>query len=187
MLAGSRRIVSQHKAVFNKLPAGLAPYSTDAILLGNGDIAMSISATPPEKGATPRKQQPGKIRFWFHKNDMWGRGARSVALIDAVFDFDPAKPEPKFTAETDLYTAITSGTVAQQGGVTVHFRICVSAIDNMIFMEFAAENGTIPFSLHPQVMKEINRRTKVESGVAEVGDSKGFDGIYLRRELEKES
>jgi alpha-L-fucosidase 2 len=187
MLAGSRRIVSQHKAVFNKLPAGLAPYSTAAILLGNGDIAMSISATPPEKGATPRKQQPGRIRFWFHKNDMWGRGARSVALIDAVFDFDPAKPEPKFTAETDLYTAITSGTVAQQGGVTVHFRIWVSAVDNMIFMEFAAENGTIPFSLHPQVMKEINRRTKVESGVAEVREPKGFDGIYLRRELEKES
>ena len=35
MLAESQRIVSQHKAVFGKMPLGLAPYSTDAILLGD--------------------------------------------------------------------------------------------------------------------------------------------------------
>ena len=51
-LAESQRIVSQHKAVFDKMPLGLAPYSTDAILLGNGDIAMSISMEM--KGASER-------------------------------------------------------------------------------------------------------------------------------------
>jgi len=186
-LAESRRIVSQHKAVFNKMPLGLAPYSTDAILLGNGDIAMSISKTPAEKGAARKKQESGNIRFWFHKNDMWSGGARSVGLIDASFGFDPAKPEPKCTAETDLYTAITSGTLAQAGGVTVRFKICVSAVDNMIFMEFVAENGRISYKLQPQVMKEVNRRTNEESGVAEVRDLKGADGIYLRRQVDKET
>ena len=87
LLSESKRIVSQHKAVFDKIPAGLAPYSTDAVLLGNGDIAMSISTTPLEKGSAIKKQEPGKIRFWFHKNDMWDRSsARSVALIE--------EPEP---------------------------------------------------------------------------------------------
>ncbi|MCX6880780.1 MAG: hypothetical protein NTW21_44305 [Verrucomicrobia bacterium] len=187
LLAESRRIVSQHKAVFTRMPVGLAPYSTDAILLGNGDIAMSISATPQEKGSSPKKRESGSIRFWFHKNDMWSGGARSVALIDAAFSFDPAKPDPKCSAETDLYTAVTSGTLAQAGGVSVRFRIWVSAVANMIFMEFVAENGMIPYTLQPQVMKEVNRRTKAESGVAEVRDLKGGDGIYLRRELDQET
>jgi hypothetical protein len=34
ILAESRRIVSQHKALFDRMPVGLSPYSTDAILLG---------------------------------------------------------------------------------------------------------------------------------------------------------
>jgi hypothetical protein len=187
MTAESRRIVSQHRAVFSKMPVGLAPYSTDAILLGNGDIAMSISMAPGEKDAGRKKQESGSIRFWFHKNDMWSGGARSVALIDAAFEFDPAKPEPKCNAETDLYTAVTSGTLAQAGGVIVRFKIWVSGVDNMIFMEFVAESGTIPYKFQPQVMKELNRRTKAESGVAEVRDLNGGDGIYLRREVDKET
>jgi alpha-L-fucosidase 2 len=187
MMTESRRIVSQHKAVFTKMPVGLAPYSTDAILLGNGDIAMSISMAPGEKESARKKRESGAIRFWFHKNDMWSNGARSVAFIDLAFAFDPAKPEPKCGAETDLYTAITSGTLAQAGGVTVRYKIWVSAIDNLIFMEFVADNGKISYTLQPQVMKELNRRTKEESGVAEMRDLKGGDGIYLRRELDKET
>ena len=187
LLAESRRIVSQHKAVFTKMPVGLAPYSTDAILLGNGDIAMSISMTPLAKGGERKKRESGNIRFWFHKNDMWSGGARSVALIDTAFGFDPAKPDPQCSAETDLYTAVTSGTLAQAGGVTVRFRIWVSAVDNMIFMEFVADNGKISYTMHPQVMKEINKRTKAESGVAEVRDLKGGEGIYLHREIDKGS
>lgn len=185
--AESQRIVSQHKAVFDKIPAGLAPYSTDAVLLGNGDIAMSISTTPLEKGAALKKQEPGKIRFWFHKNDMWDRSsARSVALIDATFNFDPAKPEPKCTVETDLYTATTTGTLAQPGGVSVRFKIWVSAVANLIFMEFVAEQGKIPFALQPQVMKSMDRRNN-EIGETEQRDLKGGDGIYLRRAFQKET
>jgi hypothetical protein len=187
MLTESQRIVSQHKAVFSKMPLGLAPYSTDAILLGNGDIAMSISKTPSEKGNARKKQESGDLRFWFHKNDMWGGSAKPVALIDLSFKFDPSKPAPVCSAETDLYTAITSGTLAQAGGVTVRFKIWVSAVDNMIFMEFVAENGKIAYALKPEVMKTVNKRTKAESGDAEVRDLKGGDGLYLRRALGKGS
>ena len=187
MPAESRRIVSQHTAVFSKIPSGLAPYSTDAILLGNGDIAMSISMTPGDKDSARKKRESGALRFWFHKNDMWSGGARSVALMDAGFAFDPAKPEPKCSASTDLYTAVTSGTLAQAGGVSVHFKIWVSAVDNMIFMEFVADNGTIPYKFEPQVMKELNRRTNTESGVAEVRNLKSGDGFYLHREVDKQT
>jgi len=187
MLAESRRIVSQHKAVFDRIPAGLAPYSTDAILLGNGDAAMSISVTPLERGSAVKKQDPGKIRFWFHKNDMWDRSsARSVGLLDASFKFDPAKPEPKCSAETDLYTATTTGVLAQPGGVTVRFKIWVSAVDNLIFMEFVAENGTISYTFRPQVMKSRDRRNN-EVGGTELRDLKGGEGFYLRRAFQKET
>ena len=187
MFAEAQKIVSPHKAVFKKMPLGLEPYSTDAILLGNGDIAMSISATPSGKGSSSKKSSAGNLRFWFHKNDMWSGSARSVAMIDTAFAFDPAKADPKCSAETDLYTAVTSGTLAQAGGATIRFKIWVSAVDNMIFMEFVAENGKIAYTLHPQVMKEFNKRTKAESGVAEVRDLKGGDGIYLRREVDKDA
>ena len=187
MLAESRRIVSQHKAVFDKIPPGLAPYSTDAVLLGNGDLAMTLSTTPLEKGSAIKKQEPGKIRFWFHKNDIWDHSsARSLALIDASFKFDPAKPEPKCTVETDLYTATTTGTMAQPGGVSVRFKIWVSAVDNMIFMEFVAENGKIPYTFQPQVMKSMDRRN-IETGETELRDLKGGDGIYLRRSFQKDA
>ncbi len=149
-------IVARHKAVFPKMPHGLSPFSTDAVLLGNGDVGLSISTTPLEKGSPVKKQDPGKIRFWFHKNDMWELGgpttARLVAVMDATIGFDPAKPEPRCRVETDLLTATTVGTLAQEGGVSVAFRAWVSAVDNMVFLEFVSENGTIPCQFDLQVM-----------------------------------
>jgi len=181
MLAESRRIVTQHQAAFDKIPAGLAPYSTDAVLLGNGDLAMTLSTTPLEKGSALKKQEPGKMRFWFHKNDMWDKSsARSVGLLDVSFKFDAAKPEPRCTVATDLYTATTTGALAQAGGATVSFKIWVSAVDNMIFMEFVAEHGKISYTLEPQVMKSMDRRNH-ETGATELRDMRGGDGIYLRR------
>ena len=187
MLSESRRIVSQHQAVFDKMPAGLAPYSTDAILLGNGDIAMSISTTPLEKGSARKKQEPGKIRFWFHKNDMWDRSsARSLAVMDVALNFDSAKPDPKCSAETDLHTATTSGTIAQEGGVSVKFRIWVSAVSNMVFMEWIADHGRIPYTIQPQVMKSPDQG-KNELDETELRDMIGGAGFYLRRSFQKDT
>ena len=183
MQAEAERIVSQHKAVFTQLPAGVAPFSTDAVLLGNGDVAMSISITPLEKGSALKKQEPGKIRFWFNKNDLWELGghtsARLFAVLDASFKFDPAKPEPKCRVETDLYTATTSGTITQEGGVTVRFKAWVSAVENMIFLEFVAENGKIPYTVDTQVMKDRSD--------SEMQELPRGDGLYLRRTFPKGS
>lgn len=187
LLAESQRIVSQHQARFDKIPGGLAPYSTDAILLGNGDIAMSLSTTPLEKGSPLKKQEPGKMRFWFHKNDMWdASSARSVGLIDFSFKFDPTKPDPVCTVETDLYTATTYGTMAQPGGVSVRFKIWVSAVDNMIFMEWMAEHGKIAYAFQPQVIKSMDSGNH-EVGETELRDLKGGDGFYLRRAFQKDT
>ena len=88
--------------------------------------------------------------------------------------------------ETDLYTATTCGTLAQAGGVSVRFKIWVSAVDNMIFMEWVAEGGAIPYTFHPQVIKSMDRHNN-ELGGTELRDLKGGDGIYLRRAFQKET
>ncbi len=184
MVTESRRIISQHKAVFDKMPTGLAPFSTDAILLGNGDIAMSISTTPLEKGSALTHPNPGQIRFWFHKNDLWdSSSARALAVMDVSFNFDPAKPEPKCSAETDLYTATTAGTIAQEGGTTVKFKIWVSAVSNMIFMEFMTDRGQIPCAIHPWVMKSHDQANN-EIGESEQRNRVGGNGFYLRRSFQ---
>jgi alpha-L-fucosidase 2 len=60
MIEESKRIVSQYINEFNS-PPRYAPcdVSTDAILLGNGDMAVAISGTA------------NNIRFWLNKNDFW--------------------------------------------------------------------------------------------------------------------
>ena len=166
----SKRIVSQHHAVFAKLPAGVAPFTTDAVLLGNGDVTMSISSPRLEKGSPLKKPDPASIRLWFHKNDLW---AHLFATADLSFQFDPAKGEPKCRLETDLYTATTTGTLTQDGGVTVRFNVWVSAVDNLIVLDLVADNGTINYALTPQVMKE--------KSVAQQRDLPAGDGAYLCR------
>lgn len=181
--AETLRIVSPHKAVFAELPKGVSPYTTDAILLGNGDAALSLSLTPVEKGSTLKKQTPSKMRFWFHKNDLWdASSARALGLVDIAFAFDTNKPEPTCTAEIDLMTATTRGVLTQPGGVSVHFKVWVSAVDNLLFMEFNTDQGSVPFTLAPQVMTN-----KGKPDQSELRDRKGGDGFVMRRTFGKET
>ncbi len=180
MAAESARIVSQHRAVFTKAPRGASGFSTDAILLGNGDITMAISSTPLERDSKLKQQEPGKIRFWFTKNDLWQLGGRTssrlFATMDFDFKFDNKKGEPVFRAETDLFTATTTGSVSQEGGAVLKFKAWVSAVDNMMFIEFTTDgDGAIPWQAKTEIMRDNS-----------TWEMHGIDGettLYLRREF----
>jgi hypothetical protein len=54
---------SHDRAVFTKAPRGANGYSTDAILLGNGDVTMAISSTPPERDSKLKQQRAASSVF----------------------------------------------------------------------------------------------------------------------------
>ena len=178
----STRIVSPHKAVFTRPPIGAASFSTDAILLGNGDITMAISSTPLPRGSKLRKQSPDKIRFWFNKNDLWKLGGRThhklFAVMDFSFNFDRRKGTPKYHVETDLLTATTYGTLSQDDGNTLKFKAWVSAVENMMFIEFTADGK---HAMRWNVETELMR---AESDW-EMDGSDGEGSLFMRREFPK--
>jgi hypothetical protein len=176
----SARIVSQHRAVFTKAPRGAHGFSTDAILLGNGDITMAISSTPLERDSKLKHQEPGKIRFWFTKNDLWRLGGRTssklFSVMDFEFKFDNKMEEPTFRAETDLHTATTCGTISQEGGAVLKFKAWVSAVENMMFIEFTTDgDAAIPWQARTEVMRDESNW--------EMNGKEGEKTLYLRREF----
>jgi len=181
--AESARIVSQYKAVFTKPPVGAATYTTDAILLGNGDITMAISAVPLPRGHSVKSgPTPEKLRFWFTKNDLWALGGRTqsklFATMDISFRFDRGKKGPPvYRVETDLLTATTYGTLSQKNGPTLKFKAWVSAAENMMFIEFSSVGGDIYWTSDTQVMRNSSDWEMKKS------DADGV--LFMRREFAK--
>ncbi|MHC4250182.1 MAG: glycosyl hydrolase family 95 catalytic domain-containing protein [Planctomycetota bacterium] len=155
----SARIVSRHKAVFTKPPRGDRGYSSDAVILGNGDLAIGISSVPLPRDSKLKQPGPENIRFWFHKNDFWSidgptRG-RLFATLDFEFRFDTRKkPPPEYRVETDLYTGTTRGTLSQEGGPTLEFKAWVSAVENMFFIELTSRGGQIYYKSNMYVRRD---------------------------------
>ncbi len=174
----SARIVSRHKVVYTKPPIGSSRFSPDAVLLGNGDVAMAITETPLPRDSKVKKQDPGKVRFWFTKNDFWQLGGRTksrlFAVMDCSFEFDQSKGPSKYQVETDIYTATTYGRIAQGDDQAVTFKAWVSAAENMIFIEFAsAGKQPIRWRVDPRVMSEDSD--------SEVKGSLDGGGLFMRR------
>jgi len=177
----SARIVSQHKAVFTRPPIGASTYTTDAILLGNGDLAMAISSTPLPRDSKLKAQFPEKIRFWFTKNDLWTLGGRTssklFAVMDFSFRFDRRKsPESTYRVETDLHTATTRGTISVASGPTLKFTAWVSAVEDMMFIEFASEGKTA-------IRWEVETHLMRDDSAWEMRGFRGEDILYMRREF----
>ncbi len=173
----AERIVSRHKAIFTKPPRGARGYSSDAVMLGNGDLAIGISSIPLARDSKLRQPKVESIRFWFHKNDLWALGGRTrgklFATLDFEFRFDTRKKgPPRYRVETDLYTGTTYGTLSQEGGPSLKFKAWVSAVENMLFIEFTSEGGSIYYTRRMHVQRD--RSEFVER-------SFDGDGLFLHR------
>jgi len=112
--AETKRIVSQHKTVFSKPPARTpSRTAVDGPLLGNGNLAATISGSPEAQ------------RFWLCKNDFWrfkshdGKGyVTGVGYIDISI---PGLKGAKYHLEQNLYDAKTRAVFSKDNAtVTIH-------------------------------------------------------------------
>ena len=155
----ARRIVSRHKAVFDR-PARRLPSrtQTDAPLLGNGDMAAALGG-PPEA-----------LRFYLSKNDFWRLKSRHGASGPRVFGYlDIRLPElagASYRVEQSLFDAVTRG-VFVRGELTVTVRAYVAATGNVLVVELtAAGRGTpVTLTLSPAEGKGAQHDAGSESGV----------------------
>ncbi|MEI6534571.1 MAG: hypothetical protein WCN98_04460 [Verrucomicrobiaceae bacterium] len=134
MVAGSKRVISPHKAVFGSLPKG-TPSKTvvDGPLMGNGDMGACIAGI--DNG----------MRFWLCKNDFWKLahdfktgpgGPRVFGGIDVKF---PGLPGGAKT-EQHFYDGVTVSTWAgDKGGAGIEVRSWVSATENILVSELTAK------------------------------------------------
>ena len=139
MTEESKRIVSQHVNEFSS-PPQYAPCdsSTDAVLLGNGDMAVAIS------GAADN------LRFWLNKSDFWRlqnhyRGCKPV-LMGGVDLLIPSLSGASYHIEQDIYTATTHGKfhISEK---SVSMKCFVSAMQNVFVLELAAEGEPVDAEL----------------------------------------
>lgn len=176
----TERIVSQHRSVYTKRPIGPNYQSVDAVLLGNGDVAVAITTTPAQIKEHLGHRRPEQIRFWFMKNDFWKLGnstkSRLFGYIDFTFELRGKDlPEREYRVETDLYTATTHGRISHGEKPALQFTAWVSAVDNMVYVQFSAPAGGEVFwvDTQPHLMREDS--TWKASG------TDGYDEMHMQR------
>ncbi len=179
----SEQIVSKYKSVYTTRPIGPNYQSLDAVLIGNGDVAVAISTTPSQLKGHRSHRKPEQIRFWFHKNDFWKLGgptkSKLLGYIDFWFELRHGKnrPKRKYRFENDLYTATAHGRVSQGEDQILDIKAWVSAIDDMVFIQFSApaKQKVYWVNTDPQIMRAGSE-----------WEAKGVDGyekIFWRREF----
>ena len=167
--SASRRIITQHKTVFNKPPEKIPSSSAvDGPLLGNGDMGAAL-------GGFPEAQY-----FILCKNDLWrlqhGYGNSSPVPFGQLTINIPALEGASYKVTQDLYTATTKG-VFEQKGTAVHMNSYVAATRNLLIIELVAISR--PF--------EVNVALRVAEGRgsdSKVGREKGV--FWGRRAFTKE-
>jgi len=131
----TKRIVSQYKTVFNK-PPSRTPCNTsvDGPLLGNGNLAATISG-PPEAQ-----------RFWLCKNDFWrfkshnGKGyVTGVGYMDISI---PGLKGAEYHLEQNLYNAKTRA-VFSKDSAAVTIRSYVAAEHALLVIEIESKGQTL--------------------------------------------
>jgi len=142
-----------YKNIWTHAPENI-PYenSTDAPLLGNGDITMSVGYVP------------GRLRYYLGKNDFWRlqsqfdklSGPRVAGFLDITVD---EISRPDFKAEQNISDGSTTCILYKN---SLKSKSWVSATDNLIFIELEAGKNPIDISIH--LSAPYHHRAKLESG-----------------------
>lgn len=131
--------------------------STDAPLMGNGDLTMSVGF------------KDSILRYYLSKNDFWRlrsqadglSGPRVVGLLDIKID---GFEQPDFSAEQLLANGITTCTL-RKTGQQLAIKSWVAATDNLIFMELSAAGKAAKLSI--DLTAPENRRAVLKTGRTE--------------------
>jgi alpha-L-fucosidase 2 len=131
-----RDIVAKHEAVFNAPPKRFpSNNSTDAPLLGNGDLLVAIAGAPE------------KLQFRLSKADLWELRPGGVprALGCLVVEC-PGQSGATWQATQNLARATTTGTFSKDGK-TLRVESFVAATENTLIVKLEAEGGEITGTL----------------------------------------
>jgi len=139
----AQRIVSQYKAIFDAPPQHTpSNTSVDGPLLGNGDMAVTISGAPESQ------------QYWLSKNDFWrlkskygSSGPRVFGNIDINI---PALKGADYHIEQEFYNAVTVSTFTKDQTVVI-LRSWVSATQNILVIELTAQGDAIDATVQMNV------------------------------------
>ena len=160
-----RILVNKYQAVFTAPPKKLpSPCSTDAPLLGNGDLLAALGGWPD------------KLCFHIGKADLWELrtegGPRPLARL--YLDL-PALQGATCRVTQDLRQAITTG-VFQQGATTLTVESAVAATANVLWLKLSAHGGT--FEGQARLVLPTGAAATTEAGVQVV--ERRFDNDMFR-------
>lgn len=146
----SKKVVSQYANKFTS-PPKYAPCdtSTDAVLMGNGDMSVAISGTAD------------CLQFWLNKNDFWRlqnqyAGCKPVLMggIDLLMQ---SLNGASYNIEQKLYTATTRG-IFETPDSSVSMSCFVSAMQNVFAIKLAAKGEPISAELKLWTQQGSNSR-----------------------------
>lgn len=151
-------VVSKHTAYFHEVPE--TPQSdrvTDAPLLGNGDVGVSIGGPPDEMtfyickndfwvqahvGETPEQRMD---RLLSHDGDRERRTGTRIVPLGYVDLQVPAMGGAKYLAEQDLYLAEVRGTYhVVNTNKSCYITSWVCAVENLLMLEIKAGEEPLP-------------------------------------------
>jgi hypothetical protein len=137
-------IVSQYHNSTDKPPAWAhyKKWSTDALLMGNGDLGLSVGG------------EAESLRFWINKNDFWRLQNQHLGAQPKLFGWiDIKAPQlqgASYHIEQALYNPITHGTFTKDGA-TLEFRARVMATANIGWIELAATGKPLDIEISTQL------------------------------------
>jgi len=137
-------IVSQYKNSTDRPPAfgHYMKWSTDALLMGNGDLGLSVGG------------EAESLRFWINKNDFWRLQNQHIGAQPKLFGWldlkAPAMQGASYTIEQPLYNPLTHGTFTKDG-VTLEFRARVMATENIGWIELEATGKPVEIEISAQL------------------------------------
>ena len=137
-------IVSQYKNSTDQAPAWghYKKWSTDALLMGNGDMGLSVGG------------EAESLRFWINKNDFWRLQNQHLGTQPKLFGWidikAPALQGASYHIEQPLYNPLTHGTFTKDGA-TLEFRARVMATDNIGWIELEATGKALEIEISTQL------------------------------------
>lgn len=137
-------IVSRYKNSTDKPPAfgHYKKWSTDALLMGNGDMGLSVGG------------EAEALRFWINKNDFWRLQNQHLGAQPKLFGWIdinvPQLQGATYHIEQTLYNPITHGTFTRDGA-TLGFRARVLATANIGWIELTASGKPLDVEVSAQL------------------------------------
>ena len=137
-------IISQYKNMTDKPPAfgHYMKWSTDALLMGNGDMGLSVGG------------EAESLRFWINKNDFWRLQNQHLGAQPKLFGWidikSPAMQGANYRIEQPIYNPITHGTFTKDSA-TLEFRARVMATANIGWIELEATGRPLEIEITTQL------------------------------------